>query len=63
MRFDVQNLGDLDRAMQSYNTAATSVPMILVVHTPGKVLYRFIFNDHGIERQECDLRGNARDDL
>ena len=61
MRFDVSNLGELDHAMHNYNAAATSEPLVLVFRTPGQIVYRFIVNPHGIERQECDQSGAARE--
>jgi hypothetical protein len=63
MRFDVSNLGQLDRALHDYSAAATPEPLILVLHTPGEIAFRFIVNQHGIVRQGCDRRGDARSDL
>ena len=64
MRFNVYNLGELDGAMGDYKAAKTSEPLILVLHTPGQIAYRFIVNRHGIVRQECDAKGDPRyDDL
>jgi hypothetical protein len=63
VRYDVSTLGALDRAMLDYQAAGTSEPMILVFHTPGQIVYRFIVNEHGIERQECNAKGDERNDL
>ena len=61
MRFDVNNLGELERAMHDYIAAASAEPLILVLHTPGGIPYRFIVNEHGIVRQECNQRGDERE--
>jgi hypothetical protein len=49
--------------MLDYKEAASTEPMILVLHTPGQIAYRFIVNQHGIERQDCNDKGDARSDL
>ena len=59
MRFDVSVWGELDRAVHDYRESMTLEPLILVLHTPGRIVYRFIIGDHGIERQECTARGDA----
>jgi hypothetical protein len=61
MRFDVSTQGELDSAMRDFKAAKTTEPMILVLHTPGQIAYRFIVNPHGIVRQECDVKGDPRD--
>lgn len=61
MRFDVENLGELDRAMHDYKAAATAETLIVVFHTPGNLTFRFIIGQHGIERQDCDPKGDARE--
>jgi hypothetical protein len=59
MRFDVKDWGELDRAVHDYREKMTTEPLILVLHTPGQITYRFIVGDHGIERQECTAKGDA----
>lgn len=61
MRFDVSSFGELDHAIHNYNAAETSEPLILVLHTPDRTVFRFIINQHGIARQECTATGDARE--
>ena len=62
MRADVSNWAQLDQAVYNHRAAAASDdPLILVIHTPGDVLFRFIVAKHGIIRQECDIKGEARE--
>jgi hypothetical protein len=64
VRFDVKNWPELDKAVYNYRASTKSEPMILVFHTPGQTAFRFIINQHGIVRQECDSKGETRyDDL
>jgi len=60
MRCDVRTFGELDRAVHDYREAMLIEPLILVLHTPGEIAYRFIIGQHGIARQDCDVRGDAR---
>lgn len=62
MRFDVKNWPEMDRATHDYRESMSSEPLILVLHTPGQVVYRFIVGQHGIARQGCDQKGDARED-
>lgn len=57
MRFDVKTWPELDRAIHDYREEVTTAPLILVLHTPGEIAYRFIIGTHGIERQQCDRTG------
>ena len=57
MRFDVPDFDALKRAIDAYDTMDKSEPMILVLHTPGRILYRFLIGEHGIIRQECNATG------
>lgn len=60
MRVDVANVLEMANALEHYaTTVADQEPLVLVIHTPGGVLYRFICNHHGIERQECTKTGEA----
>lgn len=59
MRFDVKDFGELDVAVHDYREAMVAQAMILVFHTPGGFTYRFIVGEHGIERQECTVSGDA----
>ena len=52
MRFDVSTLEELILAMHKYNAADKKETVILVLHTPGQIAFRFLMNKHGIERQE-----------
>lgn len=61
MRFDVKTWGELDRAVHDFREAVSAWPMILVLHTPGEIAYRFIVGEHGIARQDCNARGDARE--
>ena len=62
MRRDVSSFGELDRAVHDYRgEAMPSEPLILVLHTPGQVVYRFIVNEHAIAKQECTATGDARE--
>lgn len=64
MRCDVSTWGEMDRAVHDYResvTTETTEPLILVLHTPGQITYRFIVGEHGIERQGCNARGDARE--
>jgi hypothetical protein len=62
MRCDVSTFGELHKAVNDYQARGTSEPMVLVIHAPARMVYRFIINMHGIVRQECDARGEARED-
>jgi hypothetical protein len=61
MRFDVSTWAELETAVQDYRKAASFEPLILVLITPGQIAYRFIIGQHGIARQDCDARGEARE--
>lgn len=61
MRFDVSTWPELDTAVHDYREAVSSEPLILVLHTPGEVVYRFIIGQHGIARQECNAKGDERE--
>jgi hypothetical protein len=61
MRRDVSTWPELDRAIHDYSMAASSEPLILVLHTPGDIAYRFIVGQHGIARQDCNATGDARE--
>lgn len=61
MRFDVSTWPDLDNAIHDYREEVTEEPLILVLHTPGQIVYRFIVGRHGIARQECNAKGDPRE--
>ena len=60
MRADVSKWADLDKAIRDQRAVATTEPFILVLHTPGQIAFRFIVNQHGIVREECDVKGDPR---
>ena len=55
MRFDIRNWHDLKKAVIEMDT--TTEPKVLVFDTPGGIFHRFIFNDHGVEKEDCDKTG------
>jgi hypothetical protein len=63
MRCDVSTWGELDRAVHDYREGAIGInePLILVLHTPGQIAFRFIVGQHGITRQDCNLNGDERE--
>jgi hypothetical protein len=61
MRCDVSTFAELDTAVHDYREKVTTEPLILVLHTPGEIAYRFIVGQHGIARQDCNARGDARE--
>lgn len=60
MRCDATTWAELDRCVYNYRSVASSEPLILVLHTPGEIAYRFIIGQYGIARQDCDKRGDER---
>jgi hypothetical protein len=60
MRCDVSTFPELDRAVHNYRERVTVEPLILVLHTPGQIAFRFIIGQHGIARQECFANGDER---
>jgi len=58
MRCDVRTFAELEKAVQTYRTMAAIEPLILVLHTPGEIAFRFIIGQYGIARQDCNLRGD-----
>ena len=60
MRCDATTWAELDRGVHDYRELVTTEPLILVLHTPGEIAFRFIIGQHGIVRQDCDKKGNAR---
>lgn len=61
MRCDAYTWAELDRGIHDYREAVTVEPLILVLHTPGEIAYRFIIGQHGIARQDCNKRGDVRE--
>lgn len=61
MRCDVSTFGELDRAVHDYREKVSAEPLVLVLHTPGEIAYRFIIGEHGIARQDCDRKGDLRE--
>lgn len=55
MRADVRTLHELHDAANLALDRRES--LVLVLHTPGGQVYRFIVNVHGLERQECTKTG------
>jgi hypothetical protein len=59
MRFDIANWKDLRQAVQQMDK--TGEPKVLVFVTPGGIFHRFVINDHGVEKQDCDKTGRTVD--
>lgn len=60
MRFDVHNWQDLKQAVEELDKSENSKePKVLVLVTPGGVFHRFIINEHGLEKMDCDATGRA----
>ena len=58
MRADIRNLQELrDAVSEAIEKRET---LVMVFHTPGAQVYRFLINQHAIERQECVKTGEAR---
>lgn len=57
MRLDVTNLGELCEGVEHYATVAGDEPLILVLHTAGNQAFRFILNQHGLDREQCTNKG------
>lgn len=57
MRINVHNLREL---ISGVNDADLGDVLVLVLFTAGNQAYRFIVNQHGLERQECTREGEAQ---
>jgi len=59
MRFDVSNFTALRNACTVFDGSEKKESMILILHTPGGIPYRFIINEFGIEKQQCTKTGEG----
>lgn len=57
MTFYVSNFEALRNAAKCFEDSAQDEPLILIFQTPGGILHRFIITNFGIEKQDCDGRG------
>jgi hypothetical protein len=58
MRFDVVNWEDLKLAVSELDK--TEEPKVIVFNTPGGIFHRFVINQFGVEKEECDASGRSR---
>jgi hypothetical protein len=59
MRFDISNFEALRNAVTVFAQGDREEALVLVLRTPGGIPYRFIVNEHGIEKQQCGSTGEA----